>query len=117
MTDTLRKQAERPWKEGDKLTWCGERFMFLCFDPVYPRAMSRSEADGRVVAIDITTAKRVSASVIRKQAERQRRVDEGQVRVEVWLSEAERDTIREMAQEANVTPSVVISQLLKYYHS
>ncbi|MCP5939789.1 hypothetical protein NL351_28155, partial [Klebsiella pneumoniae] len=66
-SSALRKQAERPWKAGDKLTWRDERFTFLRFDPDYPRAMSWSEADGRVVAIDITTAKRVSSSVERKR--------------------------------------------------
>lgn len=104
------------WKPGDKLTWCGERFTFQTFDPSYPRAMCESE-DGRVVAINITKAKRVSAQAARQRLKRQRRAEAGVVKMEVWLTEAERDTIREMAKDANVTISVVFSQLLKYYHS
>lgn len=53
----------------------------------------------------------------RQRLKRQRRAEAGVVKLEVWMTEAERDTIREMAKDANVTISVVFSQLLKYYHS
>lgn len=53
----------------------------------------------------------------RQRLKRQRRAEAGMVKCEVWLTERERDSIREMAKDADVTVSVVFSQLLKYYHS
>lgn len=54
---------------------------------------------------------------IRKRAERLRRKEAGEVRVEVWLSGRDADDIRQMARDADVTTSVVITQLLRYYNS
>lgn len=54
---------------------------------------------------------------VRKRAERQRRKDAGEVRVEVWLSGRDAEDIRQMAKDANVSTSVVITQLLRYYNS
>lgn len=56
-------------------------------------------------------------STIRKRAERLRRKEAGGVRVEVWLSGRDADDIRQMAKDADVTTSVVITQLLRYYNS
>jgi hypothetical protein len=53
----------------------------------------------------------------RKRAERLRRKEAGEVRVEVWLSGRDADDIRQMAKDADVTTSVVITQLLRYYNS
>lgn len=53
----------------------------------------------------------------RQRLKRQRRAEAGLVKTEIWLTERDRDTIREMAQDAKVTMSVVVTQLLKYYHS
>lgn len=79
-----RRAAETAWKAGDKLTWSGERWTFWQFDPDYPRAICQSESL-RVCAIDITTAKRVDSATERKRAERQRRKEAGEQRVEVWF--------------------------------
>lgn len=56
-------------------------------------------------------------STIRKRAERLRRKEAGEVRVEVWLSGRDADHIRQMAKDDDVTTSVVITQLLRYYNS
>lgn len=59
----------------------------------------------------------MTSDTIRKRAERLRRKEAGEVRVEVWLSGRDAADIRQMAQDAGVTTSVVITQLLRYYNS
>lgn len=56
-------------------------------------------------------------SADRKRTERQRRKDAGDVRVEAWLSVRDAEDIRQMAKDASVSTSVVITQLLRYYNS
>lgn len=56
-------------------------------------------------------------SADRKRTERQRRKDAGDVRIEAWLSGRDAEDIRQMAKDANVSTSIVITQLLRYYNS
>lgn len=79
-----RRAAETAWKAGERLTWHGGEYAFERFDPAYPRAICHDDK-GRSVAIDITTAKRIDPATERKRAERLRRKEAGEVRIEVWI--------------------------------
>lgn len=56
-------------------------------------------------------------ALTRKRAERQRRKDDGEVRVECWMSETDAITIRNMAKDADISVGHVVTQLLAYYYS
>lgn len=53
----------------------------------------------------------------RKSAERQRRKDAGEVRIECWVSERDGERLKEMAREADISVGCVVTQLLAYYYS
>lgn len=59
----------------------------------------------------------MTSDTIRKRAERLRRKEAGEVRIEAWVSGRDADDIRQMAKDAGVTTSAVITQLLRYYNS
>ena len=107
-------ERKHEWKGGDGLSWCGEHWHFLRFDPAYPRAMCQAEKGGRVVAIDIRTAKHVFASVERKRQERQRRKEAGEVRVEVWLGTILDDLDCYCASTGNTRGEVIERALREY---
>ena len=53
----------------------------------------------------------------RKQAERQRRKDAGEVRIEAWLSQNDAAVLKDMARAADISVGDVVAQLIAYYES
>jgi len=56
-------------------------------------------------------------ALTRKRAERQRRKDAGEVRIECWMSERDAARLKEMARDADISVSHTVTQLLAYYYS
>lgn len=99
------------WLEGYPLLWCSEPFKFVRFDPAWPRAICK-RPDESECAIDIRTATPVSSATHRKRAERLRRKEAGEVRIEVWIDEITGVRLDAFAKENSLTRSEAVEVLI-----
>lgn len=106
-----RRAAETAWKADDRLVWCGGEYVFERFDPAYPRAICHDDKS-RSVAINITTAKRIDPATHRKRAERLRRKEAGEVRIEAWIVQSTVVRLDAFAKENSLTRSEAVEVLI-----